>query len=79
MVPGYIGKSDTNNLLAPTDLKKNPYGKKTFFKDATQKSASVFVSGIVLKLQPRRPIFEKSPHIREKGGCLRSEHPWGLC
>ena len=37
---GCIGKSNTNNLPAPTDLTENPYGKKKlFFKDATQKSA----------------------------------------
>jgi hypothetical protein len=37
-----IGKSNTNNLPAPTDLIENPYVKKTlFFKDATQKSARV--------------------------------------
>jgi hypothetical protein len=42
MKPGCIGKSNTNNLLAPTDLTENPYGKKQLiFKDATQKSASV--------------------------------------
>jgi hypothetical protein len=31
MKPGCIGKSNTNNLPAPTDLTENPYGKKTFF------------------------------------------------
>jgi hypothetical protein len=37
-----MGKSNTNNLPAPTDLTENPYGKKNpFFKDATQKSAPV--------------------------------------
>ena len=42
MKPGCIGKSNTNNLPAPTDLTENPYGKKTFFfKDATQKSATL--------------------------------------
>jgi hypothetical protein len=40
MKPGCIGKSNTNNLPAPTDLAENPYGKKKLlFKDATQKSA----------------------------------------
>jgi hypothetical protein len=40
--PGCIGKSNTNNLPAPTDVTENPYGKKNFFfKDATQKSASM--------------------------------------
>ena len=28
------------------------------------------VSGIGIKLQPWRPIFEKCPHLREKGGVL---------
>jgi hypothetical protein len=42
MKPGCIGKSNTNNLPAPTDLTGNPYKKKKqFFKDATQKSARV--------------------------------------
>jgi hypothetical protein len=31
MAPGCIGKSNTNNLPAPTDLTENPYGKKPFF------------------------------------------------
>ena len=71
MVPGCIGKSNTNNLPAPTDLTENPYLKKTlFFKDATQKSASMVVSGIAIELQPWSPIFEKCSHLREKGGVL---------
>ena len=70
MKPGCIGKSNTNNLPAPTDTTKNPYGKKKLFcKDATQKSASVVQSGIAVEFVPRRPIFEKCPHRREKGGC----------
>ena len=71
MKPGCIGKSNTNNLPAPTDLTENPYEKKKlFFKDATQKSASMVVGGIAIELQPWRPIFEKCPHLREKGGVL---------
>jgi hypothetical protein len=72
MEPGCIGKSNTNNLPAPTDLTKNPYVKKKlfFYKDATQKSARVVVGGIVIELRPREPIFEKCPHLREKGGVL---------
>ena len=71
MVPGCIGKSNTNNLPAPTDLTENPYlKKKLFFKDATQKSASVVPRGIGIKMVPRRPIFEKCSHLREKGGVL---------
>jgi hypothetical protein len=38
------------------------------------KSASVVVHGgglaVELNLQPRRPIFEKRSHLREKGGVL---------
>jgi hypothetical protein len=51
MKPGCMGKSNTNyNLPAPTDLTGNPYGKKKlFFKDATQKSASVVPRGIYIK------------------------------
>ena len=28
---GCMGKSNTNNLLAPTDLTQNPYAKKKLF------------------------------------------------
>ena len=31
MEPGCMGKSDTNNLPAPTDLTENPYAKKKLF------------------------------------------------
>jgi hypothetical protein len=34
-----IGKSNTNNLRAPTDLTENPY-RNFFFKYATQKSST---------------------------------------
>jgi hypothetical protein len=50
----------------------NP-GKKSapffFLEDENifQKSASVVVGGIAKELQPRRPIFEKCSHLREKG------------
>jgi hypothetical protein len=48
--PGCIGKSNTNNLPVPTDLTENPYEKKKlFFKDATQKSASMVVSVITME------------------------------
>ena len=71
MEPGCIGKSNTNNLPAPTDLTENPYGKKKLFcKDATQKSVSMVAPGIALEVQPTEPIFEKCPHLREKGGVL---------
>ena len=60
MEPGCIGKSNTNNLPAPTDLTENPYlKKKLFFKDATQKSASVVEPEIAVEF-----------HLREKGGVL---------
>jgi hypothetical protein len=39
-----------------------------FFKDATQKSAPLVVSGIAIELQPMEPIFDKCPHFREKRG-----------
>ena len=39
MEPDFIGKSNTNNFMAPTDLIENPYEKTIFvFKDATKKS-----------------------------------------
>jgi hypothetical protein len=68
---GRIGKSNTNNLPPPTDLTKNPYRKKFFFCfGVIQKSASVVQWGIAVEFVPRRPIFEKCPHLREKGGVL---------
>jgi hypothetical protein len=71
MKPGCIKKSNTNNLPAPTDLTENPYGKKKLcFKDATQKSARVVLYRIEFWIVPREPIFEKCPHLREKGGVL---------
>jgi hypothetical protein len=71
MKPGCIGKSNTNNLPAPTDLSENPYGKKkTLFKDATQKSARLVLCRIEFCIVPRQPIFEKCPHLREKGWVL---------
>jgi hypothetical protein len=39
-----------------------------FFNDATQKSARVVQLGIAIEFVPREPIFEKCPHLREKGG-----------
>jgi hypothetical protein len=81
MKPSCIGQSNTNNLPAPTDLTENPYGKKNlfFFKDATQKSASVVHRGSAVELVPRRPIFEKCPHLREKGGVLMLRTPRWVC
>jgi hypothetical protein len=71
MKPGCMGKSNTNNLLTPTELTENPYGKKKLvFNDATQKSASMVLGGIAIELVPWSPIFEKCPHLREKGGVL---------
>jgi hypothetical protein len=79
--PGCIRKSQTNNLPAPTDMTENPYGeKKLFFRDATQKSASVVLSRIQFWIVPwyhgaRRPIFEKCSRLREKGGVLTLRTP----
>jgi hypothetical protein len=80
MKPGCTGKSNTNNLPEPTDLTENPYGKKKlFFKDPTQKSASVVLGGIGIELEPRRMIFEKCSHLREKGGVLTLKTPRWVC
>ena len=70
MKQGCIGKSNTNNLPAPTDLTENPYGKKKLcFKDATQKSASLVLGWIVVELEPTEPIFEKMfSSSRKRGG-----------
>jgi hypothetical protein len=68
MEPDCIGKSNTNNLPAPTDLTENPYGKKKLLlQNATQKSASLVPWGIALELEPTEPIFEKCSRLREKG------------
>ena len=75
-----MGKSNTDNLPAPTDLPENPYGeKKLFFKDATQKSASMVQWGIAIEFVPWRPIFEKCSHLREKGGVLTLKTPRWVC
>jgi hypothetical protein len=67
---GCMGKSNTHNLLAPTDLTENPYGEKNFiFKDATQNSARVIPWGISIELEPREPIFENVLVFETKGGC----------
>ena len=71
-------KIQYNNLPAPTDLTENPYGKKSFFKDATQKLASMVPRGIEIELVPWRPIFEKNSHLREKGGVLTLRTPIGF-
>ena len=67
MEPGCIGISNTHNLPGPTDVTENPYKEKThFFKDATQKSASMVLCGIAIELVPWSPIFGKCSHLREK-------------
>jgi len=68
---GCIGKSNTNNLPAPTDLTENPQGeKKLFFEDATQKSASMVRCGIAIESVPWRPIFENVLIFEIRGGVL---------
>ena len=63
--------SHTNNLPTPTDLTENHYSKINIFCfGVSQKSASVVQWGIALEFVPRRPIFEKCPHLGEKGGVL---------
>jgi hypothetical protein len=57
---------------------ENPYGKKSFFKDATQRSASVVAPEIAAEVQQRSPIFEKCPHLREKGEVLTLKTPVGF-
>jgi hypothetical protein len=64
MKPGCTGKFNTNNLPAPTDLCENPYKKKNFLKDATQKSARVVRCRFAIESVPREPIIEKYPHLR---------------
>jgi hypothetical protein len=75
--PACVEKSNTNNLPAPTDLTENPYvKKKLFFKDATQKSATLVPRGIEIEVVPTWPIFEKC-HLREKGGVLTKSQAHG--
>jgi hypothetical protein len=47
-----VGKSNINNLPAPTDL-------------TTQKSAPLVLGGIAVELETTEPIFEKCPHLRD--------------
>jgi hypothetical protein len=54
------------------------FQKKLFFKDATQNLARVVLVGIAVELEPREPIFEKCPHLREKGGVLTLRTPVGF-
>jgi hypothetical protein len=70
MKPGCIGKSNTNNSPAPTDLTENPYGKiKLFDKDETQKSARVVQWGIAIEFVPEHASrFLKNVLIFEKRG-----------
>jgi hypothetical protein len=80
MKPGCIGKSNTNNLPAPTDLTENAKGKKKLaFKDTTQKSAPLVPRGISIELVPTEPIFEKFSHLREKGGGADAQNTHGVC
>jgi hypothetical protein len=37
------------------------------------------VCGIGVELQPTEPIFEKCPHLREKGGVLTLRTPHWVC
>jgi hypothetical protein len=71
MKPGCIGKPNTNNLPAPTDLTENPNGEKKpfFFKDATQKSASLVRCGIAIESEPTEPILKNVLIFEKKGGC----------
>jgi hypothetical protein len=70
MEPGCIGKSNTNNLPARTDLTENPYGKKKkIFKAATQKSASMVEPEIAVEFQPWSPILKNVLIFEKKGGC----------
>ena len=36
------------------------------------------LGGIAVELEPRRPIFEKCSHLREKGGVLTLRTPIGF-
>ena len=69
MGPSCMGKFNTNNLPAPTNLSGNHYGKKTlFFKDANQKSARVVPSGIWIPDGTTRANFWKMFSSSKKRG-----------
>ena len=57
-------------LPTPTDVIENPCGKKTiFFRDATQKSASLVPRGIAIEVVPTWPMFSSSrKSMRKRGG-----------
>jgi hypothetical protein len=73
------GKSNANNLPAPTDVSKNPYGKKKFFCfGVSQKSATLVPCGIPVELEPTWPIYEKCPHLWKKGGAHQNKGIFGI-
>jgi hypothetical protein len=71
MKTGCMGKFNTKNLPAPTDLTENPYEKKkTVFCSCNSKIGSRGTTRNSNKVVPREPIFEKCSHLREKQGVL---------
>jgi hypothetical protein len=76
MKPGCIG----NNLPAPTNLTKNPDGKKNFFETMQLKNRPRWcLAEFKKELEPTWPIFEKCSHLREKGGMLTLRTPHWVC
>ena len=59
-------------------LVSGPVDKNFFCFGVSQKSASVVLVGIAVELEPRRPIFEKCSHLREKWGVLTFKTPVGF-
>jgi hypothetical protein len=63
-------------------MESNTYGKKKCFLKMQLKNRLrwLFIGGIAIELQPTEPIFEKYPHLREKGGIADAQNtPLGLC
>jgi hypothetical protein len=70
-----MGKSNTNNLPAPTNLTRNPYGKKnSFFFLIKRCNSKIGLHGSIGNCNNigtmEADFVGKFPHLREKGGVL---------
>jgi hypothetical protein len=69
MKPGCIGKYNTNNLPAPTNLTENPYGKKNLFLNMQLKIGHVGTMGNCRRICTNVADFLKmSSSSRKRGG-----------
>ena len=78
MEPGCIGKSNTNNLPAPTDLTENPYGKKNLFLEMQLKNRlRWFYAELRCRIRTNGADFWKmSSSSRKRGGADAQNTHW---